>query len=585
MATMTILSKKEDNMEDFGSSIIQPLSIERKLDEQDFIEMLPITANKNIDSLAALNSALSAVGSVKWKDDGAMTARNHAAYQRADLLRQASLRHGWTRATVMTIARSAIGAGFTITRHPVYGKVTAESKVENPTDIPELRAVFDFFYGIEDEQLKYIQDLNTNASKIMYSITSLVLYGQCAWEIIRDDDGNPIGFDVLPGYVFPNVNANGKFLRPAYYYRPWNSMETIEYKKPTDIVYITWPGTDMSVFGSSEYAAASESAIPSDLYASAVYRNHFENINAPFNGFWIVDSTTSDGDFKKFVSMVFNRYTGVRNFGRNPIIIRGNAEFKEMRSRANDDAPYLEGRRYNQEEISAVSGVSSSKLGLGSNVNRTNFREQRRDFWETTLRPLYAIFEEAIYRQVFVRLFKMREWHLTFNRPDLTTALEQATIDTRYIQNGVLNPNEARVNINMPPRTDPLGFQFYDPIAIQMMKNQQQIGDHQDNPNQGDRANEGESDRSQDMQRPPTSDRPQNEEPGPNKSIASETIDELRLWKKFALKAADGKRSYRSFETSLDENVAKEIDEYVMNNLQNRDNIRSFFDELIELLS
>lgn len=571
-------------------AIIQPLAAEQKMiNESNFIELLPLTMSqaKSLDSMASLNTALHVVGGVNWKDDGVNSAEHQLAYQRADLMRKASMRHSWTRATVMTIARSAIGAGFSITRHPVYGTVTADSRIEKSTEIPELKQIFDFFYGIEDDDVKYIQDLNTNASKIMYSVTSLVLYGQVAWEIIRDKDGVPIGFDVLAGYIFPNVDEKGKFKKPAYYFRPWNSSKVYEYKRAKDIIYITWPGTDLSIFGSSEYAAAAESSIPSDLYAAAVYRSHFENINAPFNGFWIVDPTTSDEDFKKFVAMVFNRYTGVRNFGRNPIIVRGHAEFKEMRSRSNDDAPYLEGRRYNQEEISAVSGVSSSKLGLGSNVNRTNFREQRRDFWETTLRPLYAIMEEAIYRQVFVRLFNLKEWHLTFNRPDLTTALEQATIDTRYIMNGVMNPNEARVNINLPPRDDENGFKFFDPLAIQMEQlkmKEQQIGDNQDGANKSgmDRAAEGTSSRSGDMKRPPTSDRPQNEEPGPNKSLIT---NELRTWKKFAIKAADQKRTYRSFETNY---IAKEaadgIEEFVLDNLDDKETLRLFFDELIELI-
>lgn len=571
-------------------SIVPPLPTEKELlDNSDFIQLLPMT-KKNINNLAPLNSALNVIGGNNWRDDGPMTAAHQNAFQQADSLRKASTRHSWTRATVMTVGRSAIGSGFTITRHPVYGKVTVESKIENPTDIPELQPVYDFFYGQGGDDITHIQDLYPNSSKILYTIVSLVLYGQVAWEIKRDKQGNAVSFDVLPGYVFPNVDDTGKFLKPAYYYRPWNSPRTYEFKKAKDIFYLTWPGTDMSIFGVSEYAAAAESSIPSDLYASAVYRSHFENINAPFNGFWIVDPTTTDEDFKKFVSMVFNRYTGVRNFGRNPIIVRGNAEFKEMRSRSNDDAPYLEGRRYNQEEISAISGVSSSKLGIGSSVSRTNFREQRRDFWETTLRPIYAIIEEAIYRQVFVRLFNLREWHLTFNRPDLTTALEEATILTRYIQNGVMNPNEARFAINLPPRDDEFGFKFYDPLAAKV---QPGLAENQGNTNSSgqDRASEGESDRSQDMKRPPTVDRPQSEDDGENKSIwiddnhRTMALAELRTWKKFAMKALDNKRPYRTFESQwFPKEFCDGIEQFIQDNVENKETVRHFFDEIINML-
>lgn len=569
-------------MEIEETSIIQPLPSELKeMQESNVVELKAF--NGNVNKNWALETAITTVSQKTGlrNENQDMTPEFQLAFQRADLLRKASMRHSWTRATVMTIARSAIGSGFSIIRHPIYGQQDKTQLVNKKNELNELKDVYRFFYSNDDDEVRYIQDLQSTSSKIMYTITSLVFYGQVAWEINRDEMGNAIGFDVLPGFVFPNVNGKGKFKRPAYYYRPWNSMKTYEFKNPKDIVYITWPGTDMSIFGSSEYIAAAESSIPSDLYASAVYRAHFENINAPFNGFWIVDKETKDEDFKKFMSLVFNRYTGVKNFGRNPIVIRGSAEFKEMRSRSNDDAPYLEGRRYNQEEISAISGVSSSKLGIGGSVNKTNFREQRRDFWETTLRPIYAIIEEAIYQQVFVRLFSKKEWVLSFNQPEQNTQLEQSSILTRYIQSGVMSPNEARVEIKYPVRNDEAGWKYVDPTLIGQGGGEQKIGDQQDSRNQTNRrANENESDRSGDMKRPPTSDRPQNEEPGPNKSI----IDELRTWKKFAVKVADGKRSYRAFESRyIDKDVAAIIESFVQDNIENKDTIKLFFEELIEL--
>lgn len=569
-------------MEIEETSIIQPLPSELKeLQQSNVVELKAFDVNKSW----ALDTAITVVSQKTGmrNENQDMTPEFQIAFQRADLLRKASMKHSWTRATVMTIARSAIGSGFSIIRHPVFGRQEEDAVENRQATFKDMANVYTFLFGNNDEDIKYIQDIQPNASKIMYTIASLVFYGQAAWEIIKDENGVVTGYNVLPGFVFPNVRANGKFKRPAYFYRPWNSMKTYEFKNPKDIVYITWPGTDMSIFGSSEYIAAAESSIPSDLYAAAVYRAHFENINAPFNGFWIVDKETKDEDFKKFMSLVFNRYTGVKNFGRNPIVIRGSAEFKEMRSRSNDDAPYMEGRRYNQEEISAVSGVSSSKLGLGSNVNRTNFREQRRDFWETTLRPIYAIVEEAIYQQVFVRIFNKREWMLSFNQPDQNTQLEQSSILTRYYQNGVMNPNEIRYELKMPPRIDEWGDKYYDPAQIQTVSQEQKIGDQQDTRNQSgqNRANENESDRSGDMKRPPTSDRPQSEEGSPNKNV----ISELRTWKKFASKVADKKRSYRAFESEhISKDTASQIELFIQENIDNKDEIKLFFEELIDLI-
>lgn len=563
------------NENDLPAYVIRPLPGEINESVSNVMDL-----GKN---LVPLQNAMGATGA--WRELGetnhTRVAEFEGAYQKADALRRASYKHSWTRATVMTVARSAVGSGFSIVRHPVFGNLTADSQVQNGLyDSSEIDQIKDFFYAPMTTG-RYIQDYYTTASKIMYTVTSLVFYGQAAWEIIYDRDGKPIGFDPLPGFVFPNVDNLGKFMKPAYYYRPWNSTEVYEFSRPKDIFYVTWPGTDLSIFGSSEYIAAAESSIPSDIYAAAVYRAHFENINAPFNGFWQVSPTTSDEDYKRFVSMIINRYTGVKNYGRNPIVIRGDAEFKEMRSRTNDDAPYLEGRKYNQEEISALSGVSSSKLGLGSNVNRTNFREQRRDFWETTLRPIYSILEEAIYAQIFMRLFNKKEWTLAFNRPDLTTALEDATIYTRYVQNGIMNANEARAKINLPPRMDEEGWIYYQPAQTHL---QQGLAENEGktNPSGKERADAGTSDRSSDMQRPSSTDRVSNDD-SESSNTKSAIISELKTWKKFAIKSSDGKRAYRKFATSfIDDDVAQLIESHIIENLNDKEFIRGFFDELIE---
>jgi HK97 family phage portal protein len=577
------IEKQLNNLPDY---VVKPLPYEYNLYSNNVIDTDKL-AGKVDKNLVALQQAMGATGA--WRDLGTVNysrvAEFETAYQRADALRRASYQHSWTRATVMTVARSAVGSGFSIVRHPVFGNVTAENQANKIGDISEIENIYNFFYAPATSG-RHIQDYYTTASKIMYTISSLVFYGQAAWEIIYDRNGQPIGFDPLPGFVFPNVDTEGKFQSPAYYYRPWNSTKVYEYKRPRDIFYVTWPGTDLSIFGSSEYIAAAETSIPSDIYAAAVYRSHFENINAPFNGFWQISPNTSDEDYKRFVSMIINRYTGVKNFGRNPIVIRGDAEFKEMRSRSNDDAPYLEGRKYNQEEISALSGVSSSKLGLGSNVNRTNFREQRRDFWETTLRPVYAILEEAIYGQVFVKLFNKKEWSLSFNRPDLTTALEDATIYTRYLQNGIMNANEIRSKINLPTRSDEDGWTYYQPAQVHLQTGLDEYGGSKEESSRERDNTSGTTDRSGEMQRPSSSDRVSNDDSSKSYAVDLAILSEIKTWKKFALKACDGKRAYRKFETVyLDKDIAEIIEQHIVENMGDKDFIRGFFDEILEELN
>lgn len=511
--------------------------------------------------------------------DAKYNAEFEGFYEKSEALRLVAKKHSWTRATVSSIARAAVGAGFSFVRHPVFGR---NQKIIQEEMDRILEPVYDFFYGIKDVT-RYIQDTVTLPAKIFYTVVSLIYYGQASWELIYDSEtGKPIGFDVLAGIVRPNVNEHGRFLRPAYYFRPWNSTNVISYRNPSDIVYITWPGIDLSIYGSSEYDAVAEISIPSDLYASTAYRNHFENINAPYNGVWIVDKDTSKEDYKQFLMTLVNRYSGVVNFGRTPIVIRGDVDFKETRSRSNDDAPYLEGRKYNQEEISAVSAVPSAKLGLAANATKTNYREMRRDFHENTLRPIFEIIEHAIYQQVFVRGFGMKDWMMVFNSPDLTTSLEQATILTRYVQNGLLNPNEARGDLGRPPREDSFGTVFYHPNnSIEAATGGKEshtanIGD----PNQTveeNREPEGGSMRQTNNVRVPSSDAAHT-----GQESLRNIVNEIKTWRNFALRVAEGKRTNRSFiPIYLNQNTAKKIQTALDVIGNDSEQIKSLFNDIL----
>lgn len=511
-------------------------------------------------------------------------------YNKSSVLKDAASRHSWTRATSISIGRAAIGGGFTFVKHPIFGKNISEKRQMEIDKIME--SVYDVFFGAP-ERTTYIQQLAGLSAKMYYTANSFALYGQFSWEKVRDKNtGKMVSFDVLPGIVMPNVDENGKFQKPAYYFRPWNSQTVIEYKV-RDLVYVANPGLDFSIFGSTDYDAISENTITSDIYASRAYKYQFENINAPYNGIWVVDPSTSAEDYADFLAMLANKYTGIEAFGSNPLVIRGQAKFEPHRSRSNDDAPYLEGRRYNQEEISAVTGVSSSKLGITDNSGKTNHRESRREFHENTLRPVFQLIEEGIYNQIMVQEFGLKEYKLAFNRPDLSTALEEATILGRYVQNGVISANEARASLGKQSRTDEYGDRFFIPSngawvsptgeinspmqesqsPSSMTANDSQVGDHLPTQEQV-QVKDGGSKRQFDMQRDPNQD-----EVYRNKS--EDVIEELKSWKAFHTRVLSGKRTDREFMTRF---IDDESASMIRNNIvgMNKSEVSDFFNNIID---
>jgi len=254
----------------------------------------------------------------------------------------------------------------------------------------------------------------------------------------------------------------------------------------------------------------------------------FQNVNAPYNGVWTVDQGVSDEDFDMFIELLEQRYASPENFGRNPLVIRGGAEFTQTKSRSEEDAPYLEGRRFNQQEMSAVFGVDSNKLGLSGAANKANMRETRREYHENTIRPIFETMEEAIYLQVIVRLLGLDEWRIVFNRPDFMNALEQATIDMRYIQNAVYSPNEIRKQRGDDPRDG--GDIYFEP------------------PNMSGGNNEGESSDDGSSRNNEKPERPPRDEEAPTSE--REVLAELKAWRKHVLRSLDGKRKAKEFVVS-----------------------------------
>lgn len=441
-------------------------------------------------------------------------------------LSQVSKRHSWTSATISMLGRAIVGAGWRFV------------PVDDDIDESGLNLVKSFFMdGRTGSQ--NIKDFVTLASKIYQTVTSYRLFGQCGWEIIRLGD-RPVGFDVVSGYIEPNVDERGYFVDPdsnAFTVYPWSGKGKEEYSLK-DFVYFFDPGITGLVSGETVYEALAETSIPSDMFAAISYRELFENVNAPYNGVWEINENTSDSDFNYFVELLNTRYSGAENFGKNPLVIRGGAKFVPTSSRNSEDAPYLEGRRYNQEEISAVTGVDGNKLGLTKSATKANMRESRREFHENTVRPLVNYLEEVIYRQVIVRILGVDSWKIQFNRPDFMTELERATIDTRDVLSGLYNSNEIRARRGDAPREG--GDVYYMPANAV--------------PQDAGMENRRSGTGMLPPERPPRDEGPSTSEEkstgvSPTLDYSSgNLIKEIRAWRKCHLRFLDGKRETGYFE-------------------------------------
>lgn len=486
--------------------------------------------------------------------------RERASFLR--LLRDASRTHPWTFATVEAVARSVIGSGWQYI--PVEGQESSATQ-------KSLKQLVNFF-EFRTRRWDNIKDFISLPDKMSQTIASYRLYGHAAWEIVRNANGLPIGFDVLSGVVIPLVDKNGYFKSPAFKLIPWDEKDDAIYYEVDEIVYFQNPGISGTIGGESMYEALSSTSLPADIYASVAYREIFKNSNAPYNGVWELDPSVSDEDFDAFAELLQSRYSGAGNFGRNPLVVRGTAKFNSYASRSKEDAPYLEGRAFNREEYYAVTGVDGNKLGISEEANKSNIRETRREFHENVLRPIFKKLEDSIYYQVNVRLFGAYGWRLQFNQPDITTALERTTMNMRDAQLGFYTINEIRERNGDKPREG--GDFVYIPKNMALMyedgtyfdPSNSNIGDDLPDDEAGD-----DTPNADDVRAPRDEENPD----------TMNALKELRLWRKYHLKALDGKKPMKDFITnSIPPSMSSAIKVDLSQAGENFDLVKMIFDRV-----
>lgn len=434
-------------------------------------------------------------------------------------LSDAARAQSWLRASLSTIGKSLVGPRFS------FAKVEGFEDKATEEDLAVLR---DFYgLGAPSREFTNYRDFFTTGAKLYATAVSLSLGGFAAWEIRRNALGFPISFDYIPGFVRPNVDSNGAFLKPAFIQTLSSHLSvTASWDDPDDIVFFARPDFGGMAF-SSDLEALVNFALPSDMHAAMSWLSMHKNRNAPLDGYWEADPSMSDESFKELQRILKKRYSGSQGYGRSPLVSRGALSFKRIQ-RGEDEAPYLGGRDYARQEIAAVTGVPGSKLGVTSEMNRASSREAKRDFYETQVEPLQALIEEATYSQVHVRLLGISGWRLKFGNPAFVNEIEQASIDKTYISSGVWSPNEVRANQGRDKRKG--GDKFSDPTRQ----------------NLGGRTPVAEPDVPDPAEDEDPVEGSEPEEPRPNEQAA---IAELRKWKRFAIRGIGRKR--RKFESDI----------------------------------
>lgn len=517
-------------------------------------------------STKALSSEL--VQTYLGKEAPQLTKKYNQFWDLMDVIEQ----HGYLKASISAVGRGALGAWWQISEHPLYMGKGEDSDKEKLYE----------FYSSNRRNWDNIKDFQSMAYKIVAAAMYLKYFGQAAFYIVRNKRGTPISLDFLHGLIVPNVDSKGYFKSPAFFqFTEREAIKKVEFDSD-ELVFISNPDMRGNPIGGSDVESLTTFSLPTDIYLMAAARNYLQNSENP-EAIWELPENITDEAFNAFAEVIAQRYRGSTNAGKNPIVVSGELNFRELR-RMPEDLPYSDSREIARNEVIAASGSSAVKLGLADGQSQANMREFRQEFLESNLVPIFKMIEVAFYEQIHRRQFDIREWSFKFDHPDFLTAVERATVHMRYIQTGVKNPNEVRAEEGLAPREG--GEEYVDPTKSANQQGSPPEG-REDRPDKP--SNTGEP--TLDDQDPPRGD--QHDEPNRPRSISPNIdkdalVDELYTMRDFTVGRIKKGIALREFKSDIiPDDIIRLANNFILNrdwSIEEVDEIKEYFNDAIDLV-
>lgn len=311
-------------------------------------------------------------------------------------------------------------------------------------------------------------------------LSHLLLWGNSYSQIIRTGRNQVVQlYPLLPDHMEVDRDSRGNL---TYTYTT-SSGSTVSLR-PDEVLHIPGLGFD-GIMGYSPIALE-RNAIGLGLAAEEYGGKFFSNGARP-SGILTHPNTVKDP--KRLRDSWNSAYGGTSNSGRVCILEEG-MHFETI-TMPNNEAQFLETRRFQVEELCRIYRVPPHMVGDLSRATFSNIEHSSIDFAVHTIRPWLVRIEQAMNRALFSDREKGR-FYVQFNidglmRGDYKSRMEGYAIGR---QNGWLSANDIRslenlnpipeeeggnvymVNGNMVPITYPLTSQKMNELALEMQEKQ-----------------------------------------------------------------------------------------------------------------
>jgi HK97 family phage portal protein len=271
----------------------------------------------------------------------------------------------------------------------------------------------------------------------------LALRGNAYARIIRIGTRPAALIPMHPNYVTVEQRADGSLI-----YRGHGILGETLTLEQRDVLHLRGMSS-YGVVGINPIAAARNAigmALAVDEYGSTMFAN-----GATPSGVLKKDGALSEEAITRLRAQFEEKFAGSANAGR-PLILEEGMSWQAI-SMSAEDSQFLETRKFNRTEIASLFNIPPHMLGDLERATFTNIEHQSLDFVRNCLEAWLECWEQAIKRDLLWGL-EGNGLVVDFDTTKLTQGDFQSLMTSFQlaINNGVMNPNEARRMLGMNPR-------------------------------------------------------------------------------------------------------------------------------------